>query len=134
MAEISYGKLLNEIKPSLEALGELVYGNETPISHLINIAENLELIESKSKVFWGLREKVLNSLAEKDENGDVKTKTKGENTEIVISEKNKIIWHKKFQELLNEKVKIDLKKIQKKYLEGAKVTPNQLKGCFILLE
>ena len=131
---LSYSKILDDIKPSLEALGEVVYGAEVPITHLLSIVENLNLIELKSKAFWSTRDKILSSFIEKDEKGLPKTELVKENVEFVITDKNKILWKKKYEELRNEQVEIDLKKIKQEYLAGVKITANQLRGCYILLE
>tara|TARA_R110002020_G_scaffold443214_1_gene654423 strand:- start:182 stop:607 length:426 start_codon:yes stop_codon:yes gene_type:complete len=138
--KLSYTQLLDEIQPSLEILGDLTYGEETPISHLLNIAENLKLIEDKAKIFWTTREKLLEPYIEKDEDGKNKTEMKlnpmGEKVaEFLLTDENKVLWMKKFEELRQTKVSINLNKLDTKHFEGAKdVKANDLKACWELLK
>tara|TARA_R110000787_G_scaffold11722_9_gene38488 strand:+ start:1085 stop:1495 length:411 start_codon:yes stop_codon:yes gene_type:complete len=133
--KVSYTKLIDEIKPSLEKLGNIVYKEDTPISHLLNIAENLERIEVNTKSFWSTREKLLEGLVEKDKDGKPKQEV-GEsgNAEYVLTNENKAKWSVKFQELRETEIEVDLHTIEKKNLEGAKLTALDLKGCFLLLK
>lgn len=135
MAKVSYTELLDGMKPSLEKLGNIVYKEDTPISHLLNIAENLEMIEAKSKAFWSTREKLLDGFVEKDDKGNPKEEI-GENgvKSYVLTDENKVKWDKRFQELRNEEFEIKLHSIEKKNLQGAAITPRELKGIFSLLK
>jgi hypothetical protein len=138
---LTYTDLLDGIKPSLEELGELTYSDETPVSHILDIAENLKAIEDKAESFWKTREKFLNPFLEKDSKGNPKTKIgknpiTGEDTnEFVLTDANKLAWNTKFDKLRNTKVSIDLKKLKKKNFNGAKnLKASQLKGVWKLLE
>lgn len=139
--ELSYTQLLDEVKPSLEVLADLTYGDETPISHLLNIAENLQEIDDKSRIFWSTREKLLDPFIEKDKEGKKKTELKkdpetGQDMpEFILTDKNRLIWREKFEELRQTKISVNLKMLEKKHFEGAKgLKPKDLKGCWVLLK
>lgn len=137
---LTYKELLDEIKPSLEVLGNLEYSNDTPISHLIDIADNMREIDDAAKTFWDVRLKMLRPFVEKDENGELKTTTiKGddgvERMEYLITPENKIKWEFKFKELQETHVEVNLKKINKKSLNGISgIKPVHLKGIIKLLK
>lgn len=135
MAKYTYSQLLDEIKPCLDVLGNLTYGDETPVSHHLAIAENLSMIEGKAKVFWGLREKMLDPFIEKDKDGNPKKEQKDGVTEYVLTDENRIAWQEKFEELKNEQVDIKLKKLDKKHFEGVKgLKPIYLRGVWSILK
>ena len=136
MAKYTYETLLDEIKPSLETLGSLSYGDKTPVSHHLKIAENLSLIEDKAKIFLDTREKLIEDYVEKDKDGNPKKQTKeGGIVEYVLTDENRIAWQEKFEELRQEEVEVKLNKIEKKHFEGAKeLKPIYLKGIWSLLK
>ena len=134
--KMTYGKLLDEVKPCLEMLNNLDYGENTPVSHLFDLADNLSAAEDRAKAFWDLREKLIEPFIEKDEDGEMK-KEKDENgrENFVITDENKEEWGKKFQELRETEVEIDFKKLTKKNFEGAKeCKPLYLKGIRLLVK
>jgi hypothetical protein len=139
--QITYAKILDQYKPALEILGELDYADNMPVSHLLNIAENLKMIDDKGVSFWKTREKLLDTFVEKDSEGKNKTKVgkhpqTGEPTsEFVLTEKNQLLWLEKFEELRQTKVDIELNKLDKKHFEGAKgLKVSYLRGVFDLLK
>jgi hypothetical protein len=135
--KLSYEKAIDEIKPALEKISSLTYPTEVPVSHLLEIAENLEMIEGKAKVFWDTRKKILEDLAEKDENGKPKSEFNEETkqTELVLTNENKMVFQNKLEELRDTKVDIPLKKLSKKHFNKVeKLTPLILKGILLLLK
>jgi hypothetical protein len=133
--KITYAKLLDGINPSLQAVGKLGFPMSVPISHHIAIAENLTEIEKTAKAFWATREKLLKELCEKDNEGNPKTQVINEVSSYKFSDKNKVVWETKFEELRNEEVKIDLKDLEQKNFEGVEgLTPQILKGILPILK
>lgn len=134
--KLTYTKLLDEVKPCLEMLSNLDYSDKTPISHLFDIAENLSKVEDKSKVFWEIREKLIEPFIEKDEDGKPKKETfEDGQTSFVFTDENKDLWQEKYTELRETEVEVDLKKMMKKHFEGAKeLKPLYLKGIMMLLK
>lgn len=132
--EYTYAELLDNIKPSLEALADIEYGEKTPISHILNVAENLDKIEGKAKLFLDTRKKLLDGYVEKDSKGNPKTKVVEGREEYVLTNANKNKWNARFEELRNEKVELELAKINREHLEGVKIKPNHIRGCLRLLE
>lgn len=137
--EVSYFELINEIQPSLEHLSNLVYGSEVPISHYMNIADNQKKAEEKSAYFWEVREKILMGLVSKDEGGEIifvkSTNEKGEETKgYQLTDLNKEIWEKKFKELQDTKVTLDLNLLDRDNFQGVKdLKPIYLRGCLKII-
>jgi len=134
---ITYKKLLNEISPCLKEVANISYPKGTPISHHISIAENLELVAGKEKLFWDTRNKMLETFSEKDEKGEAKkiVNEDTKETEYDISDENRIAFSEKLDELNNEKVKINFKTLDKKHFEGAEgLKPSLLFGLLSILK
>jgi hypothetical protein len=134
--KMTYGQLLDEVKPCLEMLNGLDYGEQTPISHLFDLADNLSAAEDRAKAFWDLREKLIEPFIEKDKDGELKKETDENGREnFVMTDENREEWGKKFVELRDTEVEIDFKKLIKKNFEGAKeCKPLYLKGIRLLVK
>jgi hypothetical protein len=135
--KLTYRQIIDEIKPSLEALNELSYPKNVSVEHHLALAENLDMCESKAKLFWDTRKKVLEDLADKDKEGKPVTQFNEElkMTELKLSIENKSVFQEKYDELKETKVDVQLKKMSKKSfnkVEGLK--PAHLRGVILLLK
>jgi len=135
--KITYRTLLNKTAPSLSAIAGLTYPKGVPISHHMDIAENIELINGKDKLFWETRNTILKSLAEKDKNGDAKKIVNDETkqSEFDLTDENRLIFSEKLEELNEKEVKINLKKLKRKNFEKVEgLKPIWLAGLLDILE
>jgi hypothetical protein len=131
----TYSELLNKVQPSLQALSVMKFPAKVPFTQLIDIAENLQKIEGKSKVFWDLRKKLLEEYAEKDGEGKVITKLDLNGQSIADIRPEKMTeYEERFEELNQTKVKLDLRPIAKKNLENIEgMTPAVISGILSIL-
>ena len=127
----------NEMLESYNKLSDLEYPIETDVVHLISIAENIKSISEKTKTFWETRTKIMESLAEKDKDGEIKKKHNKELdiTEMIFSSKNRIIWGEKLEELRNTEVEIEISNLEKVNFKNVKgLKPLYLIGILDTLE
>ena len=133
--KITYSELLDGINPSLKEISKLSFPISTPVSHHIDIAENLNKIERVAKSFWDTRNKFLEELCDKDDKGKPVIENIEGNPSYKFSNENSIIWANRLEELRNEEIEIELKKINKKYFEGVEgLRPEILKGILVILK
>ena len=136
---VAYANVIDVIKPSLEELADLSYSEDTPISHILNIVENLKVVDDRLISFWDIREKILLSLVELDDNGlpkenEIETQ-EGVSKEFVLTFENRTIWNKKFKELRETELILELTELEKEHFQGAKgIKPNSLRGCLSFLK
>jgi len=117
--KLTYSKLLDELKPTLDAVSQLKYPIKTPMSFHLAVAENIEKIETLSKTFWDVRNKILTSLSEKDEKGQPKKELNANGQqEFVLTDESRIVWVEKLQELKSQEVKVNLVELERKHFEG----------------
>lgn len=134
--KLTQSVVLDEILPSLNDISTIVYPSSVPISFHMTVAENINLIQPILKVFNEVREKILKDLAEKDDKGNPKIKKDDNGKQVYdLSAENTILWTKKLAELKQKEVKINLKQIEKKYLEGVEgLSPVIIKGLLPILK
>lgn len=133
--KITYADLLDGINPSLQEIAKLGFPMSVPISHHIAIAENLTEIEKAGKAFWSTREKILKELCEKDKEGEPKTEIIDGVSSYKFSDKNKVAWETKYNELREEEVEVKLTELEQSHFEGVEgLTPSLLKGILPILK
>jgi hypothetical protein len=140
--KITYADLLDGINPSLQEIAKLGFPMSVPISHhiaiaetLTAIAENLTEIEKAGKAFWSTREKILKELCEKDKEGEPKTEIIDGVSSYKFSDKNKVAWETKYNELREEEVEVKLTELEQSHFEGVEgLTPSLLKGILPILK
>jgi len=133
---VTYRDLINELKPSLELVSKKQYPSTTDLDHLLNIADNLREVSDKAKLFWETREKILNDLADKDENGNaIQKQDENGNSYLSLTDESKELFGKRLTELNDKKVKIEIKKLKKTDFKGVdNLTPSELFGLALILE
>jgi hypothetical protein len=131
----TYSELLNKLHPSLKSLSSLKFPASVPFSQLIDIAENLDKIEKKAKVFWDLRKKLIEEYSEKDADGNQLTELDDNNQTIAKMIPEKINeYNSRFEELEQSKIKLDLRPIAKKNLESVEgLSPIVINGLLPVL-
>lgn len=121
----------NKMLDCYNKLSDLEHAIETDVVHLIKIAENIKSISEKTKTFWETRNKIMESLAEKDKNGEIKKRHNKELNmpEMIFSTKNKILWAEKLEELANTEVEIEISNLEKVNFKNVKgLKPSYLVG------
>jgi hypothetical protein len=135
--KLTYGKVVDEVMPALAELSNLKYPKSTPMSHHLDVAENLEEFEKISKRFWDLRNKTLEDLADKDKKGSpVKeiNEDTGESS-YKLSDQSKILWGEKLNELKETEVSVNVKKLNKgNFAKVEGLRPISVKGILVLLK
>jgi hypothetical protein len=131
----TYSELLNKVQPALAELSTIKFPKEVPFTQLIDIAENLDKIEKKFKVFWDLRKKLIEEYSEKDKDGNQLTELDANKQTIAKMIPSKLNeYNSRFNELNETKVKLDLRPIAKKNLENVDgLSPMLLNGLLPIL-
>jgi len=133
--KFKYSNLLDEVNPSLQAISKLEFPISVPVSHHMAIAQNLNEIEKVAKAFWDTRDKLLKSLCEKDEKGEPVIEVIENLSAYKFTDKNRVLWDSKFNELRSEEVEVELKNLKQEHFEGVSgLKPELLKGILPILE
>lgn len=134
--KLTYAKVLDVINPSLQNVSQLKYPKETPVKHHLTIAKNLKKIDDVSKAFNDARTKILEDLCEVDENGALVYAPNEDGTSSYkLSDESKIVFAKKYDELVNTEVEIELEKLKEEDFANVDgLMPLALKGLIDIIE
>lgn len=98
------------------------------------IAKNIKLVNEELKVYNDQRIKLLENLANKDEDGKPIIKEDDGMQEYDLSRENKIKLQEEVNKLLEEEINMDIKKVSLEQLDGAGLSPAQLSTIEYMLE
>lgn len=98
------------------------------------IAKNIKLVNEELKVYNDQRIKLLENLANKDEDGKPIIKEDDGMQEYDLSRENKTKLQEEVNKLLEEEINMDIKKVSLEQLDGAGLSPAQLSTIEYMLE
>lgn len=98
------------------------------------IAKNIKVIDEELKVYNDQRVKLLEELANKDEEGKPIIKEENGMKEYDLSKENKVKLQEEIDKLLDEEVNIDIKKVSLEQLDRAGLSPAQLSTIEYMIE
>ncbi len=98
------------------------------------IAKNIKLVNEELKVYNDQRIKLLENLANKDEDGKPIIKEDDGMQEYDLSRENKIKLQEEVNKLLEEEINMDIKKVSLEQLDRAGLSPAQLSTIEYMLE
>lgn len=98
------------------------------------IAKNIKLVNEELKVYNDQRIKLLENLANKDEDGKPIIKAENGTQEYDLTDENKLKLQEEVNKLLEEEINMDIKKVSLEQLDGAGLSPAQLSTIEYMLE
>lgn len=117
-------------KPSIGgAIRKLRDAAGLPPKVAYSIIKIVRWLEQEEKTAQSLLEKFTKELAEKNEDGSLKTPEGGEPGTLSISPENQEVWKKKEAEWASIEVSMDWQKLKASELGAAKLTPAELAAC-----
>ncbi|MBN1050314.1 hypothetical protein [Clostridium botulinum] len=101
-----------------------ISNKQLPVKCSYSIAKNIEIINSELKIFEKEKMKIINEYTEKDENGENKVL----NNRFVFIEDKEEECNKKYNELLDIEIELNLRKININDLINSNInfTPGEL--------
>ena len=124
--------VIKDILNSMEALNKLNNAHGMSSVVAFRIGKNIKAIESEVKVFDDVRTKLLEELANKDENGEPIINKETNNYDIPQDQLQKII--QEIDNLQNEEISIDIKKVSIEDISQAGLSPKELMSIEFMLE
>ena len=124
--------VIKDILDSMEALNKLNNAHGMSSVVAFRIGKNIKAIKGEVKVFDDVRTKLLEELANKDENGKPII-DKDTNQYDVPADKLEAL-KKEIKKLQNEKIKVDIKKLSLDDVEKADLSPRELMSIEYMLE
>lgn len=124
--------VIKDILNSMEALNKLNNAHGMSSVVAFRIGKNIKAIESEVKVFDDVRTKLLEELANKDENGEPIINKETNNYDIPQNQLQKII--QEIDNLQNEEISIDIKKVSIEDISQAGLSPKELMSIEFMLE
>ena len=98
------------------------------------IAKNIKLVNEELKVYNEQRIKLLEKLANKDEDDKPIINEENGMQEYVLTDENKVKLQEEIDKLLAEEVNIDIKKVSLEQLDRAGLSPAQLSTIEYMIE
>lgn len=126
-------KLL-DILNSQSTLTDLNYCKGLSSVTAYRIAKNIKLVNEELKVYNDQRIKLLENLANKDEDGKPIIKAENGTQEYDLTDENKLKLQEEVNKLLEEEINMDIKKVSLEQLDGAGLSPAQLSTIEYMLE
>ena len=124
--------VIKDILNSMEALNKLNNAHGMSSVVAFRIGKNIKAIESEVKVFDDVRTKLLEESANKDENGEPIINKETNNYDIPQDQLQKII--QEIDNLQNEEISIDIKKVSIEDISQAGLSPKELMSIEFMLE
>ena len=123
---------IKDILNSMEALNKLNNAHGMSSVVAFRIGKNIKAIEGEFKVFNDVRTKLLEESANKDENGEPIINKETNNYDIPQDQLQKII--QEIDNLQNEEISIDIKKVSIEDISQAGLSPKELMSIEFMLE
>ena len=127
-----YQMVIKDILNSMEALNKLNNAHGMSSVVAFRIGKNIKAIEGEFKVFNDVRTKLLEESANKDENGEPIINKETNNYDIPQDQLQKII--QEIDNLQNEEISIDIKKVSIEDISQAGLSPKELMSIEFMLE
>lgn len=124
--------VIKDILNSMEALNKLNNAHGMSSVVAFRIGKNIKAIEGEVKVFDDVRTKLLEESANKDENGEPIINKETNNYDIPQDQLQKII--QEIDNLQNEEISIDIKKVSIEDISQAGLSPKELMSIEFMLE
>lgn len=124
--------VIKDILNSMEALNKLNNAHGMSSVVAFRIGKNIKVIEGEFKVFNDVRTKLLEESANKDENGEPIINKETNNYDIPQDQLQKII--QEIDNLQNEEISIDIKKVSIEDISQAGLSPKELMSIEFMLE
>ncbi len=124
--------VIKDILNSMEALNKLNNAHGMSSVVAFRIGKNIKAIEGEFKVFNDVRTKLLEESANKDENGEPIINKETNNYDIPQDQLQKII--QEIDNLQNEEISIDIKKVSIEDISQAGLSPKELMSIEFMLE